>query len=96
MKLSELKQGQIIEVRHGRAGEIEPNWGPWHNAKIDYLVRREQPLPKSMQQRSNAPNAGDVLTLAIEGWPCEYGQGDYCGDGTFLAEDWYLEIKGLE
>lgn len=96
MKLSDLKQGQTVTARHGRAGESSPNWGPWHETQIDYLVRRDQPLPQGLRRRSNAPDLGDIITLAVAGWPAEYGQGDYCGQGLFLVEDWYLEIKELE
>lgn len=93
MKLADLKDGQTLTVRYGRAGEHAPNWGPWHDSKI-FLRRRETPLPKRLHNRSNAPNVGDILTLTLDSW-AEYGQGDYCGDGVFVVEDYYLEIKDL-
>ncbi len=97
MNLQDLHNGQTLTVRHGRdvgGDSTEPNWSGWHPA-ILYLVRREIPLPKRFGSRANAPNVGDIITLAVSGWDAEYGQIDYCGNGQFVAEDYYLEIKEL-
>ena len=97
MTLADLKEGQTVRCRHGRAGESRVNWCPWHDAKILYLRRREVDLPARLRKRAwrgEAWKAGAIITLVVEGWSAEYSQADFF-DGTFTAEDWYLEIEGL-
>jgi hypothetical protein len=95
MKITDLKVGDVVTVRTGRAGRTSPDWSAWREAIIVYLVRRDLPLSKSLQKRSTSPNIGDIISLDVEGWSAEYSQADYCGNGLFLVEDWYLEIKEL-
>lgn len=101
MKLSELQSQQTVKYRTGRdvgGDSIEPGWSEWKQGVL-YIHRRDTDLPKKYRRGkvdSDKWKAGYILTLAVPDWGAEYSQHDYCGKGVFLAEDWYLEIEGLE
>lgn len=87
MKISELQDGQIVTLRTGRAGRHAVEWGMWRPATL-YIQRNKK---------------GEVVVIAIksEGW-AEYSPRDwnppFDGNphGTFVAEDYYMEIEGVE
>lgn len=90
MKTGELKDGQIVECRTGRAGRDKVEWdhddlgNEWHEEYL-YIARNPD---------------GRLQTITLRGrfW-AEGGMGDFSPDpegGTFVVEDWYLQIRGLE
>ena len=91
MTLADLQHGMEVRYRLGRAGPNNVVWQEWDTSTL-YLRRREKVL-----KRSNYPNVGDITELVIEGtgW-ASYTQSDYCGNGVFSAEDYYLEIEGMD
>lgn len=102
MTLAELFDGQTVKYRIGRAGDGDatgPSWRPWTTGTL-FCNRRDKDLPERMRPRCAYWRGGDITGLTIrddatvQGW-AEYTQADYCGDGTFVAEDYYLEIEGL-
>lgn len=94
MTLLELANGQVVTARHGRAERDGAHWEDWRQAVL-YVVRRTEELSNSLRKRSTSPNVGDIITIVADGCDCEYSQGDYCGDGVFMVEDYYLQIEGL-
>jgi hypothetical protein len=56
-------------------------------------MRREKPVRGDPRKDP----AGTIILLAIvgEGW-AEYDEHDYCEPNEFVAEDYYMEIRGLE
>jgi len=96
MKLSSLQNNQIVKYRIGRAGPTEVIWGKWTIASL-YVARRQQDLPAKLRNKCKYWKAGDITTLTtVEDVCAEFNQNDFCDDGIFNAEDWYLEIDGLE
>jgi len=95
MTLAELQDGQVVRYRHGRAGRTEVEWGAWESGPI-YVRRREKALARRYHRQTNAPNAGDIITIATTGFGAEYSQGDYSPEhNTFNTEDYYFQIEGL-
>lgn len=97
LKISELKNGQIVRYRIGHHTDgPAPIWGPWIKGPV-YVARRERPLAKKLHSRTRAPNVGDILTLCPTGVVCaEFSQGDFDpAFNTFNSEDWLFEIEGL-
>ena len=86
MKLNDLKDGQTVRYRIGRAETDDVNWQEWTSGVL-YLVRRAKAFRHY--------RAGEIVTLTVRdiGW-AEYGEKDFF-DGTFTAEDYYLQIDGL-
>jgi hypothetical protein len=96
MKLSDLNNETVYTYRLGRAGRTNVEWRPWRQGKM-YVKFREQDLPKS-SRRGKIGLKGELLTIipvdAVD-W-AESGEKDYCGNGCFVTEDYYLEIQGLD
>ena len=88
MKISELQDGQIVTLRTGRAGRHAVEWGMWRPATL-YIQRNKK---------------GEVVIIAIksENWAEYSPKHDYNPpfgndpNGTFTAEDWYMQIEGVE
>jgi hypothetical protein len=93
MTPEELQNGQAITFRTGLAGRTGVIWGPWRTGVL-YLVRRETALKRKNPQPSHL--AGAILTLTVlDVHTAEFSQDDYCGEGVFNSEEYYLEIEGL-
>lgn len=93
MKLSELKSGDVLELRRGKPGESGVDWGLWKKAEI-FLTRRERQRPIGVRN----PNIGDILEIMVIGDAngAEFRQDDFCPDlGYFEHEGETLEIRGL-
>lgn len=103
MKLDDLTNGQVVRYRIGRAGRNDVEWGPWKTGPL-YVGRRDKDLPKKFRGRGYGYGYGDgwkagaILTLTTMNDNCaEFGQNDWQRSSkVFNAEDWYLEIEGLE
>lgn len=83
MKISELQNGQVVRARIGMAGRHEVEWQEWKN------------LPLYIQKNKK----GEVVIVALEppmNWAEYNPKYDYVGNGLFTAEDYYMEIEGLE
>lgn len=87
MQLADLHDNQTVTYRLGRAGLSRVEWQPWTVGTL-YVVRR------SVAFRHHPKNEIITLTVRGAGW-AEYGERDFF-EGVFMAEDYYLEIKGLE
>lgn len=100
MTLAELKDGQPVRYRYGRGGDSDatgPSWGPWTDGELFVFRRNKDLQPAYLRKRCAYWRAGDIVTITIRDLDlAEYSQADYQGDGLFLAEDYYLEIGGLE
>ena len=88
MKINELQDNQIVTLRTGRAGRHAVEWGMWRPATL-YVQRNKK---------------GEIVDIAIksENW-AEYNPkhdynppSEYHPHGVFTAEDYYMEIDGLE
>ena len=101
MKLSELKDGQIVKYRIGRYVEDlpEPKWSQWKTGPL-YIHRRTSLPPKAFRTDANNWRIGDIITITIKDDNSEvpaFGQSDFSTKyKCFNCEDWYLEIEGLE
>jgi len=95
-KLEELENNELVEYRVGRAGPTSVVWEPWMVGTL-YVNKRETDLASKYRKRApDTWRAGSILTLTPHNSiTAEFGQGDYCGNGIFCAEDYYLEIKNL-
>lgn len=99
MKLAELQHGQVVKYRVGRAGRTAPDWSEWRTSPI-FLRRRE----KEYRRGKTVYPVGQILELVIENEPnwATYCWTSFCppsqpgSNAIFLAEDYYLEIEGLE
>ncbi len=87
MKIADLKDGQVVRARVGRAGRESVEWQEWK----DYFLYVQR----------NKKGEIVIITLHRSGW-AEYSPDDYEPPtgyhpyGVFLAEDYYMEIEGLE
>ena len=99
MKISELTNREIVIARTGRAGREAVEWKPWTLTTL-YVTRRECDLPQTMRKRTKWWHKGDLLTVTLHDRDCAEGSmADFCPDpegGTFVVEDYYLQIRGLE
>jgi hypothetical protein len=82
MKLNELRDGQVVRCRTGRAGAERVTWNEWRDAPL-------------FVQRNPKTNDVTVVTVRDQDW-AEAGPEDLCEDGILLVEDYYLQIAGLE
>jgi len=95
MDLKDLEDQIEVKYRTGRAGRTSVEWNPWRVGKL-YVQKRQEDVPKLKRRGPMTWQAGSILTLTpTDEVTAEYGQGDYCGEGIFCAEDYYLEIEGL-
>ncbi len=86
MKIADLQHGQVVTLRTGRAERHGVEWGEWQNKPLH--IQRFK---------------GRIVIIAIQDseW-AEYTPQDYQPPtgyhpyGVFTAEDWYMEIEGLE
>lgn len=81
MRINELKDGQTVRARWGRAGPEAVNWGLWREVALHIQHGR----------------SGNVALIALKGvnW-AEYGPADYNARySEFLVADYYLQIEGL-
>jgi hypothetical protein len=93
MTLADLTHGQRVRYRVGRAGETAVTWGPWTTGTLH--VQRSL-YPERGRRKPSLPPPGRLAVLTIrEDVVAEYVERDYCGQGVFNVEDWYLEIEGL-
>ena len=89
MHIDDLQDGQIVKARKGRAGRTTVEWenrGRFTNHRL------------SVQR--NAQGKVWCVNLASNDW-ADCGPGDLCKDddghgATFIVEDYYLQIEGLE
>lgn len=84
MKINDLQDGQVVTLRKGMAGRHDVDWNAWEDAKL-YVQKNKK---------------GEIVIVAIDikdgNW-AEYSPNqDYQGNGIFTAEDYYMEIQGLE
>ena len=86
MKLNELNDNDIVNVRCGRAGRESVEWGKWNNETLYVQKHNEKPV---------------VITLRSWPW-AEAGTSDLKGinyddpqGGIIVVEDYYLQIRGL-
>lgn len=83
MKISDLKDEMKVVCRTGRAGRERVEWdGDWHEETL-YVARFK----------------GEIVTISLrsKNW-AEGSMRDFCPNpdgGTFVVEDWYLQIKDL-
>ena len=90
--LAALSHHQVVRYRTGRAGRHAVEWEEWKEGPL-HIQKREADAPKLKNRARDTWKAGSILTLIPIGEnTAEFGQGDYCGDGVFCAEDYYLEI----
>lgn len=86
MKLEELQDGQTVQARLGRAGRTRVEWEGGFEPHTLYVQRHKGKVI--------------IVTLRDVSW-AEGSPRDLCFDegneegGTFVVEDWYLQIKGL-
>jgi hypothetical protein len=89
MQIQELKNGQMVKARCGRAGSTNVKWGSWRTATLyvqSTVPSRKFPVPKVV-----------LLSLQDGGNGAEYRPEDFCpADNCFMVEDYYLEIEGLK
>lgn len=81
MRINELKDGQTVRGRWGRAGPEAVNWGQWRDVALHIQLDRQ----------------GNVALIALKGtnW-AEYTPTDYSQKyNEFVVEDYYLQIEGL-
>jgi hypothetical protein len=98
MKLEEIENNIIVEYRVGRAGPNSVIWEPWTKGPL-YVNKRtvDLPIKKRYQGSSDWWKAGSIVTLTPNNSStADFDQDDYCGDGVFCNEDYYLEIKELQ
>ena len=82
MKLSDLRTGQTVKARWGRAGREDVAWGPWRTVTLHVQHDRKGRLA--------------LLALKDVCW-AEYGPQDFSTTSKlFLVEDYYLQIEGVE
>ncbi len=99
MKLEDLKDGQTVRARWGRAGDTDVKWGAWKDVQLF--------VQTSVEKKSRQPKIA-IVALKDVNW-AEYGVGDFtpakdayqngvrgASNGIFLTEDYYLEIDGLQ
>ena len=80
MQIQDLRNGQAVRARWGRAGEEDVNWGPWQDVTL-FVQRHKDRIV--------------AISLVDVPW-AEYGPGDFNRNySVFLVEDYYLEIEGL-
>jgi hypothetical protein len=82
MKVAELQNDQVVRVRVGMAERYGVEWREW------------QLRPVSIQK--NKKNETVIIALQGLGWAEYNPKEDYQGKGLFTAEDYYMEIDGLE
>ena len=82
MKIANLQNGQVVRVKTGMAGRHEVVWSDWRERAL-YVQRN---------------NKGEITVLSIQhdNWAEYNPKYDYQGNGLFTAEDYYMEIEGLE
>ena len=82
MKISELQDGQVVRSRVGKHGDHAPDWQEWGDHTL-YVQRTK---------------TGEICTITLRdiNW-AEFDPrtGDFY-DGLFSAEEYLLEIEGLE
>jgi hypothetical protein len=95
MNLSDLNSNNEVRYRTGMAGQNDVDWNQWKQGRL-FIERRETDLPGNLRKRCRYWKKGDIVSLTPEGmgW-ATYTQGDYCDNGVFSAEEYYLEIEGL-
>ena len=92
MKISELQNNQTVIARIGRAGRTGVEWekNPISNQEWNPLTLYVQKDPKGKLC---------IITLKDQSW-AEASLNDFCPDshlgGTFVVEDYYLQIANLE
>jgi hypothetical protein len=98
MNVSDLKDGQVVRARWGRAGKEDVDWGSWRDVElyVQMFVNKKTKEP-------------EICAVALRNWTwAEYGPRDFieakdayqngvrgAPNGVFLVEDYYLEIEGL-
>lgn len=94
--LANLDPYKTYIYRVGRPGENDVIWGEWKQSTF-YIYRRMGDLPKSRRKKTKLWKSNSILSLTPDGEVCaEFSELDYCGNGVFCCESWYLEIKGLK
>lgn len=81
MKASELKDGDVVKLRLGRAGKTNVSWRPWQSTTL------------SVQR--NGKGKPSIITPADGRW-AEYRPEDFEPEHkVFLVEDYYMQIEGV-
>jgi len=94
-ELASLQNNQSVRYRIGRAGRTDVEWEDWKEGPL-YVEKRESDMPSLKNRARDTWKAGSILMLIPIGEnTAEFGQADYCGNGVFCAEDYYLEIADL-
>lgn len=100
MKISELQHGQVVTYRLGRGGRTGVDWEPWQEGPL-HVVRRQ----KDIKHGKTFYRAGDIMGICPQnGATAEFREeiGGYSRPdehhpfGVFVAEDYYMEIEGLQ
>jgi hypothetical protein len=97
MKISELKDHQIVTCRLGYSGRTGVEWDPWHEESL-FISRRPCDFP-GLKSRTKWWHKDDLTNITIRNkhWE-EYGMCDFHPDpegGIFTAGNWCLQIKDL-
>ncbi len=87
MKIADLQNGQVVRARMGMAGRDHVEWQEWG----DYVLYVQRFKGRIV-----------IVSLKDTGWaeyspPMDYQPPNgYHPYGVFTAEEWYMEIEGLE
>jgi hypothetical protein len=81
MKISELQNEQVVNTRIGRAGRNGVRWQKWEQKPL--FVQR------------NKKGKVVIVSLMNSFWAEYCPEFDY-SNGTFIAEDYYMQIEGLD
>lgn len=80
MRLSELKHGQVVRGRTGRAGNEGPAWGKWRDITLHLQTFKQ----------------GSIINLQNENWAEYTADDFDSHYKVFLVEDYYFQIEGLK
>ena len=86
MKINDLQNQQVVRYRLGRAGRHAVEWEDWIEGPL-YIQRFKNQVTTLVPELKNGA------------WAEYDPRRDYCpqtdGSGLLLAEDYYMEIEGL-
>lgn len=89
MHIDDLQDGQVVKARRGRAGRTQVEWD--NNGRF---INRKLSVQRDLKGKVY------IVSLASNDW-AEYGPNELCKDddghgATFVCEDYYLQVQGLE